>query len=47
MNVFENVAFGLKVRKKNLRPSAEVIKEKVTELLKLVKMDGFAKRYPA
>lgn len=47
MNVFENVAFGLKVRKKSLRPSAEVIEEKVTELLKLVKMDGFAKRYPA
>lgn len=47
MNVFENVAFGLKVRKKSLRPSAEAIEEKVTELLKLVKMDGFAKRYPA
>ena len=37
MNVFENVAFGLKVRKKSLRPSAEAIEEKVTELLKLVK----------
>ena len=37
MNVFENVAFGLKVRKKSLRPSAEAIEEKVIELLKLVK----------
>ncbi|PEA54199.1 sulfate ABC transporter ATP-binding protein [Bacillus pseudomycoides] len=47
MNVFENVAFGLKVRKKKLRPSAAEIEEKVLELLKLVKMDGFATRYPA
>ncbi|MGG2016265.1 sulfate/molybdate ABC transporter ATP-binding protein [Bacillus sp. S10(2024)] len=47
MNVFENVAFGLKVRKKKLRPSAAEIEEKVLELLRLVKMDGFATRYPA
>lgn len=47
MNVFENVAFGLKVRKKKFRPSAAEIEEKVLELLKLVKMDGFAARYPA
>ena len=46
MNVFENVAFGLKARKKSLRPSAEAIEEKVI-IIKARKMDGFAKRYPA
>ena len=46
MNVFENVAFGLKVRKKSLRPSAEAI-EKSNRIIKACKMDGFAKRYPA
>ena len=43
MTVFENVAFGLKVRK---RPKAE-IKERVHELLTLVQLDGMAKRYPS
>ncbi|WP_028402994.1 sulfate/molybdate ABC transporter ATP-binding protein [Ectobacillus panaciterrae] len=47
MTVFENVAFGLKVRKKRLRPSDAEIQEKVYELLRLVKMDGFANRYPS
>lgn len=45
MNVFENVVFGLKVRKKSLRLLVEVIEEKVIELLKFVKMDGFVKCY--
>lgn len=47
MTVFENIAFGLKVRKKRLRPSSEEIKNKVNELLHLVKLDGFANRYPS
>jgi sulfate/thiosulfate transport system ATP-binding protein len=47
MTVFENIAFGLKVRKKRDRPSSSVIKERVTELLNLVKLDGFANRYPS
>ena len=47
MTVFENIAFGLKVRKKRERPSANEIKERVNELLRLVKLDGFAKRYPS
>lgn len=47
MTVFENVAFGLKARKRRLRPTAAVIEEKVHELLRLVKLDGFANRYPA
>lgn len=47
MTVFENIAFGLKVRPSKLRPSKEVINKKVHELLSLVKMDELANRYPA
>jgi sulfate/thiosulfate transport system ATP-binding protein len=43
MTVWENVAFGLKVRK---RPKAE-IENRVHELLELVQLEGLAKRYPA
>jgi sulfate/thiosulfate transport system ATP-binding protein len=43
MTVWENVAFGLKIRK---RPKAE-IKERVAELLDLVQLPGLAGRYPS
>ncbi len=43
MTVFDNVAFGLTVRR---RPKAEV-RERVRELLSLVRLDGLAGRYPA
>jgi sulfate transport system ATP-binding protein len=43
MTVRDNVAFGLKIRK---RPKNE-IRAKVDELLSLVHLDGFADRYPA
>jgi sulfate transport system ATP-binding protein len=43
MTVFENVAFGLKVRH---RPKAE-IRARVHELLDLVQLEGMAKRYPS
>ena len=43
MTVFENVAFGLRIRR---RPKAE-IRERVHELLELVQLEGLAKRYPA
>jgi sulfate/thiosulfate transport system ATP-binding protein len=43
MTVYENVAFGLRIRH---RPRAEV-KERVGELLRLVQLEGFASRYPA
>jgi len=46
MSIFENVAFGLRVRPKATRPSEEVIRSKVTELLKLVQLDWIADRYP-
>jgi sulfate transport system ATP-binding protein len=43
MTVWDNVAFGLQIRK---RPRAE-IKSRVHELLELVQLEGLAKRYPA
>jgi len=46
MNVFENIAFGLKVRPKKLRPSKKFIESKVNELLKLIHLGGLANRYP-
>jgi sulfate/thiosulfate transport system ATP-binding protein len=47
MTVFENVAFGLRVKPRNERPSEAVIREKVHELLKLVQLDWLASRYPS
>ncbi len=41
--VHDNIAFGLKIRK---RPKAEVA-ERVNALLKLVQLEGLAKRYPS
>ncbi|WP_315906348.1 sulfate/molybdate ABC transporter ATP-binding protein [Priestia koreensis] len=46
MTVFDNVAYGLKVRPRNVRPSKAEIKAKVEELLSLVKLDHLASRYP-
>jgi sulfate/thiosulfate transport system ATP-binding protein len=46
MSIFENVAFGLRVRPKATRPSEAQIKAKVMELLKLVQLDWLADRYP-
>ena len=43
MTVWDNVAFGLAIRK---RPKAE-IRQRVSELLDLVQLNGLAKRYPA
>jgi sulfate transport system ATP-binding protein len=43
MTVFDNVAFGLQIRK---RPKAE-IRERVQKLLELVQLDGLAHRFPS
>jgi sulfate transport system ATP-binding protein len=43
MTVWDNVAFGLKIRR---RPTAD-IRARVAELLELVQLEGLAKRYPA
>jgi sulfate transport system ATP-binding protein len=47
MTVFENVAFGLRVKPRSQRPAEAQIKAKVTELLKLVQLDWLADRYPS
>ncbi len=47
MTVFENVAFGLRVKPRTTRPSDAVIKEKVHSLLNLVQLDWLADRYPS
>ena len=46
MSIFENVAFGLRVRPKATRPREAEIRAKVMELLKLVQLDWLADRYP-
>src|SRR3954452_114317 len=46
MTIFENVAFGLRVRQKNVRPAEAAIQERVFKLLKLVQLDWLADRYP-
>jgi sulfate/thiosulfate transport system ATP-binding protein len=46
MTVFENVAFGLRVRPKHTRPAEAEIKRRVHELLNLVQLDWLADRYP-
>jgi sulfate transport system ATP-binding protein len=47
MNVFENIAFGLRVRSRRERPSEPEIKERVARLLEAVQLEDFAKRLPA
>ena len=47
MTVFENVAFGLRVRPRKVRPSKGEIKDKVESLLKLVKLELLQNRYPS
>ncbi|WP_353235468.1 sulfate ABC transporter ATP-binding protein [Diaphorobacter ruginosibacter] len=47
MTVFDNVAFGLRVRPRKDRPGEAQIREKVMNLLKLVQLDWIADRYPS
>lgn len=47
MTVFENIAFGLKVRPRDRRPARAAIRAKVQELLKLIQLETFANRYPS
>ncbi|MCW5759884.1 MAG: ABC transporter ATP-binding protein/permease, partial [Phenylobacterium sp.] len=47
MTVFENVAFGLRVRPKGVRPKEDEIRERVMALLKLIQMENLAGRRPA
>jgi sulfate/thiosulfate transport system ATP-binding protein len=47
MSVFDNVAFGLRMKARHERPSKELIAEQVHNLLKLVQLDWLADRFPA
>jgi sulfate/thiosulfate transport system ATP-binding protein len=47
MSVFENVAFGLRVRPRSVRPSDTEIRESVMSLLHLVQLDVLAERRPS
>jgi sulfate transport system ATP-binding protein len=47
MSVFENIAFGLRVRPRSERPTNDVIHRKVTDLLRLIQLENFGNRYPA
>ena len=46
MTVFDNVAFGLRVKPRKTRPSEKEIAKKVHDLLKLVQLDWLADRFP-
>jgi len=47
MSVFENVAFGLRVRPRKVRPAEAEIRETVMGLLSLVQLDVLADRRPS
>lgn len=47
MSVFENIAFGLRVRPRGERPSQAAIRDRVHHLLKLIQLEGLGPRYPA
>jgi sulfate transport system ATP-binding protein len=47
MTVFENVAFGLRVKPRRLRPAEAEIRARVGRLLELVQLESMAGRYPS
>ena len=47
MTVFENIAFGLRVRPRYSRLPNDEIRKKVLELLHLIRMDGLGSRLPS
>jgi sulfate/thiosulfate transport system ATP-binding protein len=47
MTVEKNIAFGLTVRSRKERPSKPEIARRVEELLTLVQLEGYGKRYPS
>ncbi len=46
MNVEDNIAYGLHVRPRKTRPPSAEIKRRVSDLLDLVQLTGFEKRFP-
>ena len=47
MTVFDNVAFGIRMKPRRERPSEKQIADKVHELLNLVQLDWLADRFPS
>jgi sulfate transport system ATP-binding protein len=47
MSVFENIAFGLRVRPKETRPSNDEIRARVEKLLKLIQLEPLGNRFPS
>jgi sulfate transport system ATP-binding protein len=47
MNVFENIAFGLRVRPRKIRPDNKEIKENVMRLVSMVQLNNFVNRFPS
>ncbi|HLU20589.1 MAG TPA: sulfate ABC transporter ATP-binding protein [Pusillimonas sp.] len=47
MSVFDNIAFGLRIKPRNQRPSATEIRDRVHHLLKLVQLDWLADQSPS
>jgi sulfate/thiosulfate transport system ATP-binding protein len=47
MSVFENIAYGLRVRPRQQRPDAASLRKRVLDLLDLVQLGGLDQRYPA
>jgi sulfate transport system ATP-binding protein len=47
MSVFENIAFGMRVRPRSTRPSNAEIERRVNELLTLVQLEGLGRRFPS
>jgi sulfate transport system ATP-binding protein len=47
MTVFDNVAFGIRMKPRAQRPSAQQIRDKVHKLLELVQLDWLADRFPS
>jgi sulfate transport system ATP-binding protein len=47
LSVFENIAFGLRVRPKATRPPEAEIRARVEKLLHLIQLEPMAKRYPS
>jgi sulfate/thiosulfate transport system ATP-binding protein len=47
LNVFENIAFGLRVRKRRQRPSEPQIRARVEQLLETIQLADFSKRLPS
>ncbi len=47
MTVFDNIAFGLRVRPRRTRPAPAAIRRRVGELLALIQLQNQASRYPS